>query len=214
VPDFSKLTKSEVTAFAETTAALVCGDDNVDGMAWDVEPFDSDQVEFFAALDTAVTKCGKRWGVFAFGEDLTEDMWTRGLGKSGFLFDSAYDLDCSKSVLPTLGCQPCQCTPPPVYKAILEDHLKNVTALAKRYGKPYRLMVSGSGSTQLFESLSTAYCSGAGGGPAYDTTCTYTMEDWMTVTVDAMEEANVRGDPRFEGLGVRGKMSIGRIGHE
>ena len=28
--------------------------DNVDGMAWDMEPFDSDQVEFFASLDTSM----------------------------------------------------------------------------------------------------------------------------------------------------------------
>ncbi len=28
----------------QTTAALVCGDPNVDGMAWDVEPFSNDQV--------------------------------------------------------------------------------------------------------------------------------------------------------------------------
>ena len=46
------------------------------------------QVGFFAALDKQITACGKRWGVFAFGEDLNEEMWTQGLGQSGYLFDS------------------------------------------------------------------------------------------------------------------------------
>jgi hypothetical protein len=43
VPDFSLLSAQAITEFANATASLVCGDPNVDGMAWDVEPFNNNQ---------------------------------------------------------------------------------------------------------------------------------------------------------------------------
>ncbi len=43
VPNFSLLSASAITQFANATASLVCADPNVDGMAWDVEPFDNNQ---------------------------------------------------------------------------------------------------------------------------------------------------------------------------
>ena len=67
VPDFSKLSDDEIQTFATTVANHVCGDDNVDGMGWDVEPFNNNQIPFFAALDAKITACNKEWGVFAFG---------------------------------------------------------------------------------------------------------------------------------------------------
>ena len=205
VPDFSKLSAAAIAQFANATASLVCNDPNVDGMAWDVEPFNKNQVPFFAQLDAKIAACGKRWGVFAFGEELGEEMWSTGLGKSGFLFDSTYDLDCTANQLPPHGCQPCQCTPPSVYKTVLTEHLNEVMAYAKQYDKPYRLMVSGSGTTQLYEKLTTTTtCSGAGGGPVYNLTCPYTLADWMNVAVEVFDAAGVRDDSHFEGLGVYG----------
>ena len=44
MPDFSLLTASEIAAMANVTASHVCDDPNVSGMAWDVEPFDNNQV--------------------------------------------------------------------------------------------------------------------------------------------------------------------------
>jgi hypothetical protein len=204
VPNFDKLSAKAISQFASATANLVCGDDNVDGMAWDVEPFSNDQIPFFAELDKHIAACGKTWGVFGFGETLNATMWTEGLGSSGFLFDSAYDLDCSSDVLPPHGCLPCQCTPPDVYETVLTDHVAQVMKLAKTYQKPYRLMVSGSGTTQLYEEISTATCTGAGGGPVYDKTCDYTMADWMTSAVSVFDKANVKGDPNFAGIGIYG----------
>jgi len=204
VPDFSLLSSSEISQFAATVAELVCADANVDGMGWDVEPFDNNQVDFFAALDASLTACGKRWGVFAFGEDLSDDMWLRGLGSSGFLLDSTYDLDCTQAQLPNLGCQPCQCTPPSVYAEVLLPHLYAVMAKAKIHKKPYRLMVSGSASTQLYEQLSDPTCSSAGGGGMHNASCPYTMSDWMAVAVQAFNTAQVKADPLFEGVGVYG----------
>jgi hypothetical protein len=125
------------------------------------------QIPFFSQLDEAITACGKKWGVFAFGESLNATMWTTGLGKSGFLFDSTYDLDCTAAQLPPLGCQPCQCTPPSVYQTVLQEHVAGVMALADQYNKPYMLMVAGSGTTQLYEEITTSTCTGAGGGPVY-----------------------------------------------
>jgi hypothetical protein len=87
VPNFKDLTTEATASFAKAVGDIVCGDANVDGMAWDVEPFSNDQVLFFSELDSHITSCGKRWGVFAFAETFNEDMWTTGLGKSGFLFD-------------------------------------------------------------------------------------------------------------------------------
>ena len=197
VPTFNKLSSSAVSEFAAATAALVCDDPNVDGMAWDVEPYNNDQVQFFSELDKHITACGKRWGVFAFGETFDADMWTTGLGQSGFLFDSTYDLDCDQ-------CKPCQCTSPSLYKTALTSHLDAVMSLAKQYQKPYRLMVSGSGTTQLYQELTTSTCTGAGGGPAYNTSCPYTMAEWMTTAVDVFNAAGVRDDPLFEGIGVYG----------
>ena len=267
VPDFSLLSATAISEFANATAAHVCDDPNVDGMAWDVEPFSNNQVTFFSELDKRITACGKRWGVFAFGESLGEEMWTTGLGDSGFLFDSTcvvippplffffslrfvrfflrdghvhhrwvsgsfsrlhtctslcrYDLDCTAEQLPPHGCQPCQCTPPAVYETVLTEHLSSVMALAKqcvllvcdlfilavkcprrlqttvalpRYSKPYMLMVSGSGSTQLYEECTTSTCSGAGGGPVYNATCPYTMADWMAKAVKVFDVAGSCGD--------------------
>eukprot|EP00591_Stephanopyxis_turris_P003476 CAMPEP_0195518442 /NCGR_PEP_ID=MMETSP0794_2-20130614/12902_1 /TAXON_ID=515487 /ORGANISM="Stephanopyxis turris, Strain CCMP 815" /LENGTH=421 /DNA_ID=CAMNT_0040647405 /DNA_START=28 /DNA_END=1293 /DNA_ORIENTATION=- len=204
VPDFSKLSATAISEFANATAAHVCNDPNVDGMAWDVEPFSNNQVSFFSQLDKHITACGKRWGVFAFGESFNEEMWTTGLGQSGFLFDSTYDLDCTAEQLPPNGCQPCQCTPPAVYETVLTEHLASVMALAKQYAKPYMLMVSGSGSTQLYEECTTSTCSGAGGGPVYNATCPYTMADWMEKAVKVFDTAGVKNDPNFEGIGVYG----------
>jgi len=204
VPNFSKLSDDEIQSFATTVANHVCGDDNVDGMGWDVEPFDNNQIPFFTALDAKITACNKEWGVFAFGESFSDDMWNLGLGHSGFLLDSAYDLDCDSTALPPRGCTPCQCTPPLVYKSILLAHLTRVTALAKKYAKPYRLMVSGSGTTQMFETLTTSYCSGANGGPAYDNSCPHTMAEWMTAALTVFDTLNVKQDPLFQGIGIYG----------
>eukprot|EP00947_MAST-08B_sp_MAST-8B-sp1_P000486 g486.t1 len=204
VPDFSKFSPDVINDFASAVASLVCGDTNVDGMAWDVEPFSNDQVPFFAALDKEITKCGKRWGVFAFGESFSEDMWTAGLGKSGFLFDSTYDLECKSTADLGKGCKPCQCTPPSVYKSTLASHLTAVAASANKYMKPYRLMVSGSGTTQLYTKLTTTYCTGAGGGPAYNASCPFEMSEWMTAALDVFDQVGVRNDPMFEGVGVYG----------
>jgi len=130
-----------------------------------------------------------------------------------------YDLDCTAEQLPPNGCQPCQCTPPAVYETVLTEHLASVMALAKqcvwrsssdrlvlmsssrcsptivlygnRYAKPYMLMVSGSGSTQLYEECTTSTCSGAGGGPVYNATCPYTMADWMEKAVKVFDTAGL-----------------------
>lgn len=51
------------------------------------------------------------------------------------------------------------------------------------------LMVSGSGSTQLYEECTTSTCSGAGGGPVYNATCPYTMADWMAKAVKVFDVA-------------------------
>ncbi len=204
VPDFSLLSPQVVEAFAAQVANHVCGDDNVDGMGWDVEPFDNNQIPFFASLDAKITACNKTWGVFAFGESFSDDMWNTGLGKSGFLLDSAYDLECGPSDLPPRGCTPCQCTPPKAYHTVLLNHLTRVTALAKQYQKPYSLMVSGSGTTQLYETLTTSTCTGADGGPAYSKTCPYTMAQWMTEALDVFDTLQVREDPLFQGIGIYG----------
>ena len=95
-------------------------------------------------------------------------------------------------------------TPPDVYHTVLLAHLTRVTALAKQYQKPYRLMVSGSGTTQLFETLTTSYCSGAGGGPAYDKFCPHTMSEWMTAALDVFDTLKVKEDPLFQGIGIYG----------
>ena len=54
MPDFSLLTASEINAMANVTAAHVCDDPNVDGMAWDVEPFDNNQVSECKSMLTQV----------------------------------------------------------------------------------------------------------------------------------------------------------------
>merc|ERR1711865_32127 len=214
LPNFKLLTTSEVTQLAAAIGDLVCNDENVDGMGWDVEPFNNNQLGFFTALDARLTACGKRWGVFAFGEDFSDSMWRYGLGSSGFLLDSMYDLDCSKAQLPETGCQACHCTPPAVYAEVLVPHVHAVMAKARLHQKPYRLMVSGSASTQLYESLSDESCSSAGDGGMYNASCPYTMSDWMLEVIQVLESARVRDDPLFEGLAVYGYSSARDGGFE
>ena len=84
-----------------------------------------------------------------------------------------------------------RCTPPSVYGGVLTHHLTAVMDLAKKYNKPYRLMVSGSGSTQIYEKLTTSYCMFAGGGASLDFSCPYTIDDWMKVAMDAFDAAEV-----------------------
>ena len=85
----------------------------------------------------------------------------------------------------------CRCTPPSVYKKVLPKHLNAVMSQARKYNKPYRLMVSGSGSTQIYEKLTTSYCMFAGGGASLDFSCPFTMDDWMKVSMDAFDAAEV-----------------------
>jgi hypothetical protein len=92
VPDFGILSAAEITDFVSTVATLVCNDPNVDGLGWDVEPFNNNQKNFFSELDDKLTRCGKEWGIFTFPSAMNADMWTNGLGNSGFLMVSTYDL--------------------------------------------------------------------------------------------------------------------------
>jgi len=74
-------------------------------------------------------------------------MWAQGLGKSGMILDSTYDLDCA-------SCELCKCVQPTVmdslygdisYTQILQAHLRSAQSLKRQYGKPYKLFISGLG---------------------------------------------------------------------
>ena len=79
-----------------------------------------------------------------------------------------------------------------MYNHVLPKHLNAVMAMAKKYNKPYRLMVSGSGSTQIYETLTTKYCMFAGGGASLDYHCPFTIDDWMKVALDTFDDFQVR----------------------
>lgn len=177
VPDLSKLTEAETSAFARAVANTVCYDENVDGLSWDVEPFDNNQINFFAQLDQRLTKCGKRWSIFAFGGDFDEEMWTRGLGESGFLLESTYDLE---------GGRPCECVDPGVYEERLVESLASTLATAKTFGRDVMPLFSGGGSTQIYSEITTDKCL-FGDGTVYIRDCPHTMEAYASAAVSAVK---------------------------
>uniref|UniRef100_A0A0G4HFK1 GH18 domain-containing protein n=1 Tax=Chromera velia CCMP2878 TaxID=1169474 RepID=A0A0G4HFK1_9ALVE len=180
VADFSLLTEREIKDFAAVTAKLVCDDPYVDGLNWDVEPFDNNQVSFFEELDKHITACGKVWNIFAFSQKFNADMWSRGLGKSGGLLESAYDLKGT----------PCQCITPNEYKRLVRNHLSRGKSLAAFHGKPYSALFSGGGSTELYEKFTRpscpfSPCEAAEGCPKRDGCAT--MQEYMEVVKDVIE---------------------------
>ncbi len=116
-------------------------------------------------------------------------MWAT-FGSAGFVIDSTYDLS-----------TPCECVAPQTYSALLSAQLAALKADAAQFDVEYQLLLSGSGTTTIY----TQYTGGAqcfGGGPVYNYTCPYTMEQWMQAAVDAMDGAALKSDPRFRGIGV------------
>merc|ERR1712048_816285 len=73
--------------------------------------------------------------------------------------------------------------------------------MGTKYSVDYQILLSGSGTTTIY----TAYTGGnqcLGGGPVYDYTCTYSMEQWMQSAVNAMNNASIATDSHFVGIGV------------
>lgn len=196
VPNFSQLSLQEVEDMASTLAGIVCGESNAIGLGWDVEPFDNNQVSFFATLDRLVSVCKKTWGIFTFAERFNSTMWTTGLGNSGILLDSTYDLECST-------CRPCQCVPPTAndarpgqdnYASIFTTHLNYLISTSAKYNKKYQLFVAGSGTTQIYEYSTLANC--------FNQTCPWKMSDWLRAWINTADSSNLKQDPRFLGVAV------------
>ena len=59
VCDFSLMSETEINGMANATAINVCNDDNINGMGWDVEPYNNNQNIFFEKLNSYLTKCNK-----------------------------------------------------------------------------------------------------------------------------------------------------------
>ena len=96
---------------------------------------------------------------------------------------------------------PCECVPPTTYEALLLEQLNALKANAAKYGVDYQLLLSGSGTTTIY----TQYTAGTqclGGGPVYNYSCPFAMEQWMQSAVNAMDNATLKTDERFLGIGV------------
>jgi len=192
VPDFSKLTAAETREFARAVANTVCYDTNVAGLSWDVEPFNNNQVEFFAQLDQRLAQCGKRWSIFAFGAAFDESMWTKGLGQTGFLLESTYDLD---------GGRPCDCVDPEVYRERLVQSLDSTLKEAKKHGRQVMPLFSGGGSTQIYSNITTAKCL-FGDGTVYVRDCPHTMNEYAAAAVAAVRQVGNASDLFPLGAGI------------
>eukprot|EP01084_Bolivina_argentea_P052452 96357_1 len=189
VVNFGELTSTEITAFANATASLACAEKMAGGFGWDVEPYNNNQVPFFEQLATMVKACDKKWGIFAFPNDFNNAMWNT-FGTSGYVIDSSYDLS-----------TPCECVEPNKYETLLYNQLVDLKASSAKYNVPYQILLSGSGTTTIY----TQYTGGnscLGGGPVYNYTCPYKMEEWMQSAVNAMNNASLKTDSRFVGIGV------------
>jgi len=200
VPDFSLLTPSEIDEFAAAAADNVCLEPNAVGLMWDVEPWKTDQVPFFAALDAKIALCNKNWGVFSFAEKFDSSMWMYGLNQTGMLLDSTYDLACST-------CAPCKCIPPTApegnsYQTVLTAHLTEVKSLTTQYKKPYKLFIAGSGTTQIYEKYTLDSCAQFGQPIVYNQTCPWTMADWLKVWVNVFNSLNIANDPNYMGVAI------------
>jgi len=204
VPNFGLLTTEEMQSLAAATAGHVCGESNAIGMGWDVEPFNNNQLPFFQELDKLITACKKTWGVFTFADAFSEEMWTSGLGTSGILLDSTYDLSCST-------CAPCKCVPPTPkdasqgndnYASVLTQHLQHLKVSTTKYNKPYQLFIAGSGTTQIYEICVLVDCSSMGGGQVFNQTCPWKMADWGQVWVDTVGTLGLNTDKNFMGVAV------------
>jgi len=142
--------------------------------------------------------------VFTFASAFNEEMWTTGLGSSGILLDSTYDLGCST-------CAPCKCVPPTAndagpgqnnYASILTQHLQALQTSTSKYNKPYQLFIAGSGTTQIYEICVLADCSSMGGGKVYNQTCPWRMSAWGQAWVNTVKTLGVDQDKNFKGVAV------------
>ena len=155
-----------------------------------MEPYDNDQVPYFEILSGLLAKCNKKYGLFTFPERFNTEMWTKGFGSSGFVLDSSYDLS-----------TPCKCIEPSEQTQLLTNSLMYLRQYADKYSIPYQILLSGSGTTTMY----TSYNGGntcLGGGPVYNYTCPYSMADWMSASIAALDNVNVKADPLYMGVGV------------
>eukprot|EP01060_Flectonema_neradi_P032648 TRINITY_DN5235_c0_g1_i1.p1 TRINITY_DN5235_c0_g1~~TRINITY_DN5235_c0_g1_i1.p1 ORF type:complete len:335 (+),score=63.45 TRINITY_DN5235_c0_g1_i1:60-1064(+) len=196
---FSKLTASEISELAAATAEHVCGDPNVSGMGWDVEPFNNNQVTFFESLTTLLSACNKRWGVFAFPTDFNTRMWSS-FKQTGFVLDSSYDLS-----------TPCKCIEPSLYTTLLTNRLTDLKQNASTFNVSYQITLGASGTTTMYEQYVGGNTCGNTGLPVYNKTCPYSMAQWMQAALTAMDAVKLKSDERFSGVTIY-DYSIGNNG--
>jgi hypothetical protein len=114
-PDLSKLTMTQINAWADVTAETYCSFDTVDGIQLDLEPsagkYYANLVVFISRLSenlrskerncVSVTHPeGRSLSTFTLAENITPALWTA-LGPNGYLVISGYDLSSAPAGTPS-----------------------------------------------------------------------------------------------------------------
>lgn len=73
---FKDLSDDELSNFANSTADIVCNEDNIGGFALEFGSYGdhNDEFPFYNKLRPLIEACNKRWGVFALSSGYNETM--------------------------------------------------------------------------------------------------------------------------------------------
>ena len=185
--NFEDLSDTELADFANTTANIVCNEQNIDGFAIEIS-YNLDQNAFYTKLAPLIEACDKRWGVFANSHAFNTPMWNL-FGSHGFVMEYAYVLD------ENWGVQECECWTPATYYDALAQNIRDL-AVDMAGDVAYKIVFEAVGSHHMF----TNYTGSAIG---CDLSCPYPMEEWMQIAMDVLDDLNVKNDPNFDGIAIK-----------
>lgn len=160
-PDLSKRTQAEVEAWADSTAALLCSYDDIDGVQLDLEPFEGQYVprlvQFIARLSgnlrsrerncaSAAHPSGRSISAFMYAAAATPDVWAA-LGPNGYVTVSGYDLSIAPAGTPSSAAY---------YGKQLSAAVATIQAAADANNGSFMLGLPGAASTHEFERFTWA----------------------------------------------------------
>ncbi|WP_419418589.1 hypothetical protein ACNVED_08470 [Legionella sp. D16C41] len=187
----NNLDQKTAALYADKVAQLFCSDPQVEGVQFDIEPFDiskSGQAYFYQqiAKDFASSMCidnahpkGRIFSIFTFASRINNTV-AQILNKyqNGYVIDSLYDLG------PKPGGS---VNSPSEYRKYIKTEVKNMLAKAKQYNIKFQFAIPAAASAHEFESKN-----GVSTG--------YAQLDYVKASYEVFKQLQVQSDPNFAGV--------------
>ena len=215
---FNDLTETLARGYADKVAAQVCADTKIDGIQFDLEPFDvsTKNGQYYFYLQIAKDFAGQNAGdpssdplgcvdsghpqgrffsVFTFAKSIQPGTLSASNVRdmftsygNGMFIDSLYDM----------GDNPAgSLNDVPTYTALVQQEAKNTKTWADALGIPYGYGIPASATAHEFTT-----CTGPDCKPGADGSTGNPMLDYTKAAVNAMHDNNVVGDPLFRGASI------------